>query len=46
MKMEVEYDEFNSIPKSSHTLKSKLELLDPRERVPSLLQHLLTYIVV
>ena len=31
MKMEVEHDEFNSISKSSHTLKSKLELLDPRE---------------
>ena len=32
MKMEVKHDEFNSISKSSHnTLKSKLELLDPRE---------------
>ena len=31
MKMEVEHDEFNSISKSSNTLKSKLELLDPRE---------------
>ena len=31
MKMEVEHDDFDSISKTSHTLKSKLELLDPRE---------------
>ena len=35
MKMEVKHAKFNSISKTSHTLKSKLELLDPRERVPS-----------
>ena len=35
MKREVDHAEFSSISKTSHTLKSKLELLDPRERVPS-----------